>query len=1014
MNGVKNSRNTTNRLRSELIYAFLVFSFILIKPALGIEPLKTRTINVPRGFSIKVAAAPPLVTYPMMACLDDKGRLYVAESDGRNLTTKKEIEKELPRFIRRLVDTNGDGIYDESTIFADKMTMPEGGLWLNGSLYIISAPYLWRLEDTNDDGVADVREKLLGYMEFDGRANQHGPYLGPNGRLYFSGGHFGYEFTGTDGSKTGKSRAAGIFSCEPDGSDIKIEGQGGINPVDIEFTDTGEMFSTCAIYDSHQGRHDALIHWIPGGLTQRVYGKPLIPDTGYRLPATSRWGQVAPAGLLRYKGSHLGDKYVNSMFACHFNTHKVVKVDLIRQGSSYITKEEDFLSSSSIDFHPTDILEDADGSLILLDTGGWLSWGCPFSKIAKPEIKGAIYRITKDDGEKIKDPYGRTIKWSKLSLRQALEKLKDERPFVRSNAANRIIQFENLSIEILRIFYNENKSFKIRANLIWALSRNDSEPSREIIRLALSSINPQLQIVSAKSLGILEDKKSVNELINLLNHKDLSVIRTAATSLGQIKDSSATDSLFQVIHKNSNDLFVKHAITRSLIEIGDSKSVLKYLHDRSNYLNQLTALRVLENIENNALTPQMVIPFLKSGNTILESEARRIISRNIEWQNEVLNIFDELIKKSQLSDDENQLTESIILEYSDDSNFEIQLINLINGPQSTNTTTLNSLKAMEIMEKFSPPIKSAIESKLFSDSPKVQHQTISLLVKFPPGDKARERLSEIANNKENAAATRVMALEAITKKTKSLSHKDLEFLIEISKSKSNPYLGIQAARVIGSISLKVNETDQVSNIYKTLETASPIQIAHLLKPFRSLNSEEINQIEESHKNIKTLLNPSSDNDTDRKKTLESIESTMGTGNVSRGRAVFFSNKSTCALCHSINDKGGNLGPDLSKLGAIRNKKDFLEAILFPNSTIVNGSENYIITTLSGQTYTGIIQRENSEFIYLANLNNTRQAIQREKIKEMKRSPISLMPTGLNKALTSQELSDLIAFLQSCK
>ena len=130
MNGVKNWRNTTNRPRSEHIYAFLVLSFILIKPALGIEPLKTPTIKVPQGFSIKVAAAPPLVTYPMMACLDDKGRLYVAESDGRNLTTKKEIEKELPRFIRRLVDTNGDGIYDESTIFADKMTMPEGGLWL--------------------------------------------------------------------------------------------------------------------------------------------------------------------------------------------------------------------------------------------------------------------------------------------------------------------------------------------------------------------------------------------------------------------------------------------------------------------------------------------------------------------------------------------------------------------------------------------------------------------------------------------------------------------------------------------------------------------------------------------------------------------------------------------------------------------------------------------------------------------------------------------------------------------
>ena len=130
-------------------------------------------IKVLPGFEVSVAAASPLVDYPMMACLDDKGRLYIAESDGRNLTTRKEIEKERPRFVRRLVDQDGDGVYDTSTIFADAMTMPEGGLWHQGALYIISAPYLWRLEDLDDDGVADKREKILGSMEFDGRANQH-------------------------------------------------------------------------------------------------------------------------------------------------------------------------------------------------------------------------------------------------------------------------------------------------------------------------------------------------------------------------------------------------------------------------------------------------------------------------------------------------------------------------------------------------------------------------------------------------------------------------------------------------------------------------------------------------------------------------------------------------------------------------------------------------------------------------------------------------------------------------
>ena len=54
---------------------------------------------------------------------------------------------------------------------------------MTGRLHHLGS-YLWRLEDLDDDGVADKREKILGSMEFDGRANQHGPYLGPNGRLY--------------------------------------------------------------------------------------------------------------------------------------------------------------------------------------------------------------------------------------------------------------------------------------------------------------------------------------------------------------------------------------------------------------------------------------------------------------------------------------------------------------------------------------------------------------------------------------------------------------------------------------------------------------------------------------------------------------------------------------------------------------------------------------------------------------------------------------------------------------
>ena len=102
------------------------------------------------------------------------------------------------------------------------------------------------------------------------------------------------------------------------------------------------MLSTCAIFDSFGGkRHDALIHWMWGGLTQRVYGSPLLPETGFRLPAVSRWGQVAPAGLMRYRGQSFGEAYRDTLFACQFNSHKVVHVRLEPRDGSFVTVECD-------------------------------------------------------------------------------------------------------------------------------------------------------------------------------------------------------------------------------------------------------------------------------------------------------------------------------------------------------------------------------------------------------------------------------------------------------------------------------------------------------------------------------------------------------------------------------------------------------------------------------------------------------------------------------------------------
>ena len=79
----------------------------------------------------------------------------------------EQLLKELPNSIRRLEDTKGDGRFDRHTIFADKMSFPMGVLWHDGSVYTCSPPSLWRLQDTQRTGVADVRQELVTRFGFE-------------------------------------------------------------------------------------------------------------------------------------------------------------------------------------------------------------------------------------------------------------------------------------------------------------------------------------------------------------------------------------------------------------------------------------------------------------------------------------------------------------------------------------------------------------------------------------------------------------------------------------------------------------------------------------------------------------------------------------------------------------------------------------------------------------------------------------------------------------------------------
>src|SRR5438552_12158579 len=214
-------------------------------------------------------------------------------------------------------------------------------LWYDGALYAASPPSLWRLEDTNGGGVADKRQELVTKFGFTGNAADiHGPFLGPDGRFYWSDGRHGHEIQRPDGVLL-QGKAARIFRCRPDGSEVEVVCGGGMdNPVEIAFTAEGEPFATVDILIGRPSRIDAIIYCIEGGVFPYHEVVKEFKRTGDLLPAVTQLGWVAPAGLMRYRSTALGAEYRDNLFSAQFNTHRIQRHVWERYGGGFRARNE--------------------------------------------------------------------------------------------------------------------------------------------------------------------------------------------------------------------------------------------------------------------------------------------------------------------------------------------------------------------------------------------------------------------------------------------------------------------------------------------------------------------------------------------------------------------------------------------------------------------------------------------------------------------------------------------------
>ena len=613
-------------------YRFLCFAGLGL--SLGMTAAETARggyqmppVTVPAGFTVELAAAPPLVGFPMMACFDERGRLFIAESAGFNLDEKQLAERR-PNFIRMLEDTDGDGRFDRSTLFADRLMIPNGVLWHQGALYVAEPPGIWRYTDADGDGVADKREHIAGNVRSNGMSSTlHGPTLHPSGRLFWCSGQSGYSLDKDREPPLGRI-APGVFSLKTDGSEHEVFAIGGMaNPVEVTFNDEGEIFGTIAILGRWDGqRNDSLMHWIYGGVYPHNKNDPVpVKRTGPDLPALSRVGQVAPAGLEYYRSATFGAEFRGNIFWSQFNTHRVVRTRIQRDGATFRAQDEDFLVSDYVDFHPTDVLEDADGSLLVIDTGGWFRHGCPTSHIAKPDARGAIYRVRRKDAPAIADPRGLKLKWDRVAPGELITRLGDPRAAVQDRTIATLAQQGDAAVESLRPLLQSSRPVMARRNAVWTLARIDTPAARTGIRDATRDAEATVRQAAVNALGWARDQSAVARISELLEDPQAAIRREAATALGRIKDERAVGALLRAL-RTAGDAFLQHSLIYALIQIERPEATVAGLADEHAGVRR-GALLALGQMDKVALTPEQIAPLLRAEDVELQRAAFSVAAR---------------------------------------------------------------------------------------------------------------------------------------------------------------------------------------------------------------------------------------------------------------------------------------------------------------------------------------------------------------------------------------------------
>ncbi len=949
----------------------------------------TPEFTVADGWEVTLWAENPQLNKPIHMNFDPQGRLWVASSEAYPMI---EVGQSAPDKILILEDSTGDGRADKSTVFCQGLLIPTGIAPGHGGVYVAQSTDLLFLEDTDNDGKADAKRRVLsGFGTEDTHHNLHTLVWGPDGRLYMN--QSVYTRTDTE-TPHGVARLKGGGGFRLDTSSLRMEivFRGLWNSWGHQFDAYGQSFLTDG------AGFDGVAYSFPGAAFNPT------PNARRQLELISPGKYPKFASLEVISGDAYPPDWQGSLVTCDFRANRVTRFSLVDQGAGFITQQQaDLLRTSAASFRPIDVKQGPDGALYIAD------WSNPIINHGEVDFRdprrdrwhGRIWRVSWKGA-----PVQSRVDLTKQTTEYLLDLLNSNDRYQKDQARRVLIERGDATLRSLAQWLVRQTQPHSKLQALW-LEQAFDHLDTDLLAELLNCENAEVRAGATRVLSYWADPRAVEfEPIPAAVAVDYfrkriadghpRVRLEAIRGLSRLATSEAGMVALGALSLPV-DRFIEYALAQTVDEL--SEPLMQTIEDGKWTADTEFKERQLEFVLSS-VAAERASGFL----------ARRLAIEPVSADG--AGPWIELIGKAGGQTELNRLYAQLT-----DMEFE----------PAAAVRTIHALRDAFRLRNLRPQTAGkSIGELLAAKEHNIRIAAIELAGTWKLGGQV-ERISELVSD-EQTSATAIAALGEIGNPAAQDALESFVGGAHALAIRANALATLNSLSVARAAEPFLSLLREIENEQTALDLwrrmlatagtgkalASKLEMAKLSDvslqaAVRATRDGGRNEPELSAA-IAKLSGKSAVVETMTADKISQLTSlVVAAGNATRGERVYRRQELACGTCHAIGGVGGKVGPDMTSIGASAPVDYIIESLFNPNAKIKEGFHSVTIATEDGQVLSGIEVSSNDSELVIRDIANKLVRIPQAEVAG-KKPGMSLMPTGVVDRLSETEQIDLIAFL----